>query len=101
MKVECASSIMMRASYLRAISTISGSRHTSPSIEYTPSTITSFLPLDTLSFFSRSSGRLCRKKRTSALERIAPSTMLACEFWSATIRSPGRIRPWINPTLVL
>ena len=63
--------------------------------------MTSFFPEGPWSFFSSSSGWLCLKKRMLALERIAPSTMLAWEFWSATIRSPGRINPAISPTFML
>ena len=100
-KVECASSIMRRAPCLRHTSRISGRSARSPSIEYTPSTTTSFLPGNPSSLRSRSSGSLCRKKREVAFERIIPSTMLAWASLSATIRSPGRIRPAITPTLAL
>jgi hypothetical protein len=59
------------------------------------------LPLVPLSFFSRSSGRLCLKKRTFAFERMAPSTMLAWTFWSMMTQSPGRISAEMSPTFVL
>ena len=99
--VECASSMRMRAPWRLATSTISGSTQTSPSIEYTPSTTTSFLPRTPVSLRSRSIGLLWRKKTVLDLARMAPSTMDACEYWSQKMWSPARMIAEMKPTFAL
>ena len=91
----------MRAPWRLATSTISGSTHTSPSIEYTPSTTTSFFPCTPLSLRSRSIGLLWRKKTVLDLARMAPSTMEACAYWSQKMWSPERMSAEMKPTFAL
>ena len=97
--IPCASSTISRAPCFLQTGIISGKFARSPRTLYRPSTTTS-APQSSLSFsstVSRCSMSLCRNRRRSPSDNIAPSMMLAWSSLSETTESPLPTRQEITP----